>query len=127
MTQMHCFGGGAPACVQVEWLLIFIGIQNLIHISVGEEDAPAQEAVRSLASGSLYSVYQLFVNFAASKLNNELVIVDAFCTACPHRPWIHKILAGFCGIRVTISPSCWVPRRAASLVLLPHGGLIAHF
>lgn len=36
---------------------------------VGEEDASAQEAVWSLASCLLYSVYQLFVNFAASKLN----------------------------------------------------------
>lgn len=36
---------------------------------MGEEDASAQEAVWSLASGFLYSVYQLFINFAASKLN----------------------------------------------------------
>lgn len=51
---------------------------------VGEEDAPAQEAVWSLASGSFYSVYQLFVNFAASKLNckkhqetEEMTFLDA--------------------------------------------------
>lgn len=37
MTQMHCFGGGAPACVQIKWLLIFIGIKNLIHISKEKE------------------------------------------------------------------------------------------
>lgn len=36
-----------------------------------EEDASAQEAVRSLARGSLYSVYQLFVNFTASEPNWE--------------------------------------------------------
>lgn len=36
---------------------------------VGEEDASAQEAVWSLASCLLYSVYQFFVNFGASKLN----------------------------------------------------------
>lgn len=38
---------------------------------MGEEDAPAQEAVWSLARGSLYSVYQLFVNFTASEPNWE--------------------------------------------------------
>lgn len=37
MTQMQCFGGGAPARVQVKRLLIFIGIQDLIHISKGKE------------------------------------------------------------------------------------------
>ena len=36
---------------------------------VWEEDSPAQEAVWSLARGSLYSVYQLLVNFTASKSN----------------------------------------------------------
>lgn len=37
MTHMQRFGGGAPARVQVKRLLVFIGIQNLIHISKGKE------------------------------------------------------------------------------------------
>lgn len=51
---------------------------------MGEEDAPAQEAVWPLARGSLDSVYQLLVNFAASKLNckkhqetEEMTFLDA--------------------------------------------------
>lgn len=37
VTQMHGFGRGAPARVQVEWLLVFIGIENLIHVSKKEK------------------------------------------------------------------------------------------
>ena len=33
---MHCFGGRAPARVQIKRLLVFIGIEHLIHISDGK-------------------------------------------------------------------------------------------
>lgn len=33
---MHCFRRGAPACIQIKWLLVFIGIKNLVHISKGK-------------------------------------------------------------------------------------------
>jgi hypothetical protein len=37
MTYMHCFRRWAPACVQIKWFLIFIGIENLIHIPNGKK------------------------------------------------------------------------------------------
>lgn len=54
MTQMHCFGGGAPARVQVKWLLIFIGIQNLIHISKGKEKETDFLALKVICQGKVY-------------------------------------------------------------------------
>lgn len=36
MAYMHGFGRGAPACVQVKRLLVFIGIKDLIHVSKGK-------------------------------------------------------------------------------------------
>lgn len=36
VTHMHGFGRGASARVEIEWLLVFIGIQNLMHVSKGQ-------------------------------------------------------------------------------------------
>lgn len=36
VTHMHGFRRGAPARVEIERLLVFIGIQNLMHVSKGQ-------------------------------------------------------------------------------------------
>ena len=36
VTHMHGFRRGAPARVEIERLLVFIGIQNLMHVSTGQ-------------------------------------------------------------------------------------------
>ena len=36
VPHVHGFRRGAPARVEIEWLLVFIGIQNLMHVSKGQ-------------------------------------------------------------------------------------------
>lgn len=38
VTHVHGFGRGAPARVQIKRLLVFIGFQNLIHVSEGKTE-----------------------------------------------------------------------------------------
>jgi hypothetical protein len=40
---------GTAACVQVEGLLLFVGVQDLSQVSLAEEDATSDEPVNGLA------------------------------------------------------------------------------
>lgn len=58
--------------------MVFVGIENEIELSVGEEDASFDVEVGGLLGESLNALDEVLFDIEAAKLVNELVVVDFF-------------------------------------------------
>ena len=77
MAHVEGICRGAPARVQVKWLFVLVRIQDLLQVSLAEENAASNKTMRSFADGLLKSSNQLRGDWEASILLDEFVIVDA--------------------------------------------------
>ena len=76
MSEMQGLGGRASAGVEVELLASLVSIEDVIEVSVGEEDAAAEEDVGRAAGETRDAVDEGLVEALAAELVDELVVVD---------------------------------------------------
>ena len=76
MAQMQSFRRRSSTGIQIKLVSPLVGIQNFIEISMGEEDATAEEDVRRTRSEALDAVDEGLIKPLAAEFVNELVVID---------------------------------------------------
>eukprot|EP00754_Rhynchopus_humris_P036804 Rhum_TRINITY_DN18897_c0_g1::Rhum_TRINITY_DN18897_c0_g1_i1::g.168709::m.168709 len=91
VPHVHRFAARTPAGVQVKHLPVLVVVQDLLQVSVREEDAAPQPRVGLLARQALHAVEKLLVNLLRPELLDQLVVVHALVRV--HRPRVDLLAA----------------------------------
>lgn len=73
---MHTVTTGTTPSIKVERLALLMTVQNLVELTVTEDNATAHETVRAMTRYFLEALEQVWSERSRSKLTDELVIVN---------------------------------------------------
>mmetsp|Transcript_22286 Transcript_22286/g.40006 ORF Transcript_22286/g.40006 Transcript_22286/m.40006 type:complete len:220 (+) Transcript_22286:1498-2157(+) len=75
MPHVHALGRGTPPCVKVERLPLLVPVQQLLQVSVREEQTSSEESVSLLASQAFHALDQIRGDGVASEILDQFVVV----------------------------------------------------
>lgn len=75
MAQVHGVRRGASPGVEIEWLALFVVVQEGLQVSLGEEDLPPEETVHRLLSELGHSLEQFGSDGGTAELLDQNVVV----------------------------------------------------
>lgn len=77
VSQVHRVRTWSSACVEVEGLALFVAVEDLVELTVGEEASSSEQRVCLPASELFESGEELRVDLACTELFDKLVIVNS--------------------------------------------------
>ena len=118
VSHVHRVGARPPASVQEELLPRGVHVQDGVQLPVGEEDAATEHVVRLVTRHLLKLGENIRVNLGASKLDNQLVVVNPLIGGGIHVPWRHLvIITGLLLPRLAVTRLVLTQPRLEGLVL----------
>jgi hypothetical protein len=93
---MQCFRGRTTAGVKVEFFTLFIGVEDFVEVTVGEEDATAEEDVGRATGEAVDTVNKCLVESLTAEFVDKFVIINLAAVFGGDFPWVDYLVLFFC-------------------------------
>ena len=82
VSHVKCVSGGTSTCVQIEGLAVLISVQDLLKVTLAEENTSSDEPVRFFSDSAFQTSDKLWGDWEAPILVDEFVVVNARVVLC---------------------------------------------
>lgn len=109
VTHVECVSRGTSARVEEKGLLLLVSVQNLVKVTLAEENAATNKSVRFFACETLHTINLILCNVKAPVFVNEFIVVNSLVVLCDDFKRRDHVFG-----------SCWCGSRCRSLLCLCH-------
>jgi len=92
MAHVKCVSRWTTTRVQVEGLAVFVCIEDLLDVSLAEEDATSDKPMGLFPNSSFQSLNEFRSDWEAAVFLNQLIIIDTCVILCSDFKWCYNVI-----------------------------------